>query len=261
MFELLTANGDGAAWDRAVSFMTLELQDTQVQRGWVAAHQGPGVTAMLAVHTDGKRGTQTIQPFLLRNISGTPFYDIAAAGHGGPFTSNIMPSRRDGEAFAEAFAAALKPLKVVSEVWMANPVFSQQQALLTDGGAYRYERAASIVPLGTPDMQLRMMKPNRRQSLQRGKEAVFDTCPPAEFITLYAAAMERKHAAQRWQMTVADIERLAAAPGALLLKATVPGAASPAAVAMFMLGRAAVYYHLAATVSPPLHGYADALIY
>lgn len=265
MFELFGTSGkDGAAWDRAVGLMPYDCQDVQVQRRWYAAHEGPGVTALLGVYTDTKRNYQTLQPFLLRNISGTAFCDITAPGYGGPFTSDAVPSRRHGEAFAEAFGTALERLKVVSEFWLENPIFAQHQALLYFGGEAHYERSVSLVPVGTPDEVLSRMRPNRRQSLDKAKGAEIGMATPAEFMELYEAAMERKHAAPRWRHVPEQLlqpDDNGSRPRYVLLKATRPGDAKPAAVALFVLGNVAAYYHLSATQDPALSGYADALIF
>lgn len=262
MFEVLTAHGEDAArWTELIGYLPYDLRDVYMTPGWGRANEADGATAHLAVSIHEGQGFIVAQPFLKRPIRGTPFCDITALGYGGPVTSSALAARTDGVSFNDEFRAWCRTQQVVSEFYLINPVSaSHQQILLPSDGGPRMERGVTLLHLGTQDEIVARMRPNRRQSLRKANGAVVDWCQPANVADVYVPAMRRKNAAPRWQFSLGYFENLKRQLGdnCAMVSSTKDGVVQ--AVAVFLLGRATAYYHLAATVEHPVSGHADQLI-
>lgn len=248
-------------WDTTVNLMPYDVRGLPLSSAWGRAHEEPGVTAHLAVMDDVERGFTICQPFLKRAIPDSVYFDIAAAGYGGQFTSHPMPAFSDAQGFDRLFCEWAYHSNIVSEFYLLNPVTAFVQPVCLQDATMKLERGATILPLLTDELQLELVRPNRRESLRHGADAAIGTIGPGEFFEFYAAAMERKGAAQRWRLSVEHVAGLKRQMGndvALL------GACDPEgemrAVAIFCFGQEAAYYHLSATSAVAKSGYADRLI-
>lgn len=260
MFEVLTAHGDDATrWDQLVDYLPFDLRDVHVSSAWGRLNEKPGVTAHLAVLIDEEQGYLVCQPFLQRKINSTPLIDLTSAGYGGPMTSSVLPTKWESNNFQKGWIEWCDANRVVSEFYLANPVHAAHQSVLLayDSGEIM-ERTVVLLHLGDDEELVRGMRPNRRQSLRKANSATIKPVDGTTMWAVYNQAMQRKAAAERWQLSPTYFNRLLDHGGTVL--GAYDGHQLKAVAAFLLQGRATAYYHLAATTEPPASGFADQLI-
>lgn len=265
MFEVLTAHGDDATrWDQLVEYLPFDLRDVHVSSAWGRLNEKPGVNAMLAVLIDIEQGYLVCQPFLHREVadphnSDNRWTDVTSAGYGGPMTSATLPTKWQGNQFQRDWLAWCEANRVVSEFYLANPVHAAHQSVLLAYGCVEIaERAVALLHLGNDEELVRGMRPNRRQSLRKANSAIIRPINGVTMWAVYNQAMQRKAAAERWQLSPTYFDRLLDHGGTIL--GAYDGHQLKAVAAFLLQGRGTAYYHLAATVEPPSSGFADQLI-
>lgn len=254
--HVLSASKDSDWWDHTLQRLRHDERDVHFTSAWGRAHEGPGAEAYLAVAEDTSRGFMVAQPMLLRRIDGTPFNDITWPGYGGPFTDNALPALTDGQMLEVALGAWRMDRNVVSEFYMLNPVLAPAQfALLPRNLVMKLERGVIILP-ADPAQVLKIMRPNRRESLRKGEGAEVEFCRPELAQALYDDAMHRLSAADRWRL-----------PGHMHHVSKMPNAIFGAyergtlkAVGVFLFGMDVAYYYLAARAEECPPGYSDQII-
>lgn len=250
-FQVFSATEDAAIWDAMIQRLPYDYRDVHLSSAWGRAHEGPGVTAHLAVLADTARGFMVCQPFLLRHVAGA-FTDMTWPGYGGPMTDSTLPAITDGIAFDRAMDQWRAERNVVSEFYLVNPIYAAAQHILIPRDAsMQRQQGVTILPAELPQV-IKMMRPNRRESLRKGEVAMVEFADKQEAQAIYDSAMERVGAPPRWRLQLPfDVRGFTFAAQANRVTK---------AIAMFLVGTEAAYYHLAARTEDCPSGFSDQLI-
>lgn len=254
-FQVFGATIEAPIWDALIQRLPYDYRDVHFTSAWGRAHEAPGISARLAVLANTATGVMVCQPFLLRPIDGTPFNDMAWPGYGGPMTDGTMPAITDGVALDRAMQDWRDDHAVVSEFYLVNPIYAAAQHILIPRHATMMsQQGVTILPTEL-HQALKMMRPNRRESLRKGEGAVVEFIEKGdrdEAQAVYDAAMERLGAPERWRLA------LPWEPRGFTLAAKANGDIK--AIAMFLVGTEVAYYHLAARTEDCPTGFSDQLI-
>lgn len=249
-FQVFSATKDAPIWDAMIQRLPYDYRDVHLSSAWGRAHETPTASAWLAVLETA--GTMVCQPLLLRHVAGA-FCDLTWPGYGGPMTDSTMPAITDGVAMDRALQDWRDAHNVVSEFYLVNPIYAAAQHILIPRHATMVvEQGVTVLPTELHDV-LKMMRPNRRESLRKGERAVVEFIDSREEAqAIYDQAMERLGAPARWRIA------LPWEPRGFTFAAKADGVTK--AIAMFLVGTEAAYYHLAARTDDCPTGFSDQLI-
>ena len=150
-FDILGSTGsDRERWIEALNSMPTECQDMHFHPDYMQIYASTyGSKIALILMEDS--GTLIMQPFVIREISDSGYYDMASVyGYGGPLSTNV-PSKEQVRDFNNAIMSWAKESQIISEYCILHPFLDDlQKKILPENTDVFYRKEIVSVNLKTP---------------------------------------------------------------------------------------------------------------